>query len=109
VRSRTIDLSNSAKLPSICMTMRPAEVVVSTASVMLRKPAPASRTRSMMWRRRPGKPIELPNDQHIPFTELFQGLVKLRPIPLPTGGPLLEDSLATDVAQGFYLGRSVLV
>src|SRR5271166_4988265 len=35
VRSRTIDLSNSANLPSICMTMRPADVVVSTASVML--------------------------------------------------------------------------
>ena len=51
VRSRTIDRSNSAKLPSTCVTMRPAAVVVSTASVMLRKPAPASRTRSMMWRR----------------------------------------------------------
>jgi hypothetical protein len=38
-----------------------------------------------------------------------QGLVKLRPIPSPTGGLLLEDSLATDVAQGFSLGRSVLV
>jgi len=43
VRSRTIDRSNSAKLPSICIIMRPAAVVVSTASVRLRKPAPASR------------------------------------------------------------------
>jgi hypothetical protein len=32
-RSRTIDLSNSAKLPSICIIMRPAGVVVSMDSV----------------------------------------------------------------------------
>ncbi len=42
VRSRDIARSNSAKLPSICIIMRPAGVVVSIASVRLLKPAPAS-------------------------------------------------------------------
>jgi hypothetical protein len=35
--------------------------------------------------------------------------VKLRPVPSATGGLLLEDSLAAGLAQGFYLGGSVLV
>jgi hypothetical protein len=48
VRSRIMARSNSAKLPTICIIIRPAAVVVSIASVSERKPAPASSIRSMM-------------------------------------------------------------
>ena len=41
VRSRSIARSNSAKVPTICIIMRPPGEVVSIASVRLRKPAPA--------------------------------------------------------------------
>ena len=41
VRSRIMARSNSAKLPTICIIMRPAGMVVSMFSVSLRKPAPA--------------------------------------------------------------------
>src|SRR3546814_6231156 len=44
VRSRIMARSNSAKLPTICIIIRPAAVVVSIASVSERKPAPASRS-----------------------------------------------------------------
>lgn len=40
--------SNSAKLPTICIIIRPAGVVVSMFSVSDRKPAPAWAMRSMM-------------------------------------------------------------
>ncbi len=46
VLSRISDRSNSAKAPSICIIMRPGGVVVSTASVRERKPAPAASIRS---------------------------------------------------------------
>src|ERR1700680_5156239 len=39
VRSLSIARSNSANAPTICIIIRPAGVVVSTASVRLRKPA----------------------------------------------------------------------
>lgn len=42
VRSRMISRSNSAMLPSICISMRPATVVVSIASVRLRNAAPTA-------------------------------------------------------------------
>src|SRR3989475_741974 len=51
VRSRIIARSNSAKLPTICMSIRPAGVVVSMASVKLRKPAPACAMRSIICSR----------------------------------------------------------
>src|SRR5271165_2243835 len=57
------------------------------------------------------KPIELPNDQHIPFTELFQGLVKLRPIPSPTGGnrrPSPRRFACNRRGAGLLLGRQCL-
>jgi len=48
VRSFSMDFSNSAKAPAICIIIRPAGVVVSIASVKPRNPAPASPSRSMM-------------------------------------------------------------
>jgi len=51
VLSRVIARSNSAKAPSICIIIRPAGVVVSMASVMLRKPAFASSMQSMTCNR----------------------------------------------------------
>jgi len=48
VRSRIMARSNSANEPTICIIMRPAGVVVSMASVIERKPAPALAIRSMM-------------------------------------------------------------
>ncbi len=50
VRSRIIARSNSANDPTICIIIRPAAVVVSTASVRERKPAPVSEIRSMTCR-----------------------------------------------------------
>ena len=47
VRSRSIARSNSAKLPTICIVMRPAGVVVSIASVSDWNPAPAASIRSI--------------------------------------------------------------
>ena len=49
VRSRIIARSNSAKAPTICIIMRPADVVVSIASVSDRKPAPAFSIFSKIW------------------------------------------------------------
>ncbi len=51
VCSRIVAHSNSAKLPTICISIRPEGVVVSVASVRLRTPAPAYATRSIRWRR----------------------------------------------------------
>ena len=48
VRSRIMARSNSAKVPTICIIIRPAGVVVSMLSVTDRKPAPASAIRSIM-------------------------------------------------------------
>src|SRR6516165_4951065 len=104
VRSRTIERSNSAKLPSICITIRPAEVVVSTASVRLRKAPkagagvahPLHDMQQIFQRAR--KPVELPNHQHVPFPELLQGLVKFRPVPPTTGSLLFEDARAAGLA-----------
>ena len=46
VRSGIMARSNSANAPSICISMRPAGMVVSMCSVRDRKPAPAASTRS---------------------------------------------------------------
>src|SRR5690349_17736450 len=48
VRSRIMARSNSAKAATICIIIRPADVVVSMSSVSERKPAPALPIRSMM-------------------------------------------------------------
>jgi hypothetical protein len=51
VLSRIISLSNSAKLPKTCVSIRPTGVVVSIASVKLRKPAPISSNRLIICSR----------------------------------------------------------
>jgi hypothetical protein len=43
--------SNSAKTPSICTIIRPAEVEVSNGSVAERKRTPAPSSRSRIWAR----------------------------------------------------------
>jgi hypothetical protein len=48
VRSRIMARLNSAKLPTVCIIIRPAGVVVSMFSVSDRKPAPEWAIRSMM-------------------------------------------------------------
>jgi hypothetical protein len=47
VRSRNMARSNLVNDPTICIIMRPAGEVVSTASVRLRNPAPVFSTLSM--------------------------------------------------------------
>src|SRR5947207_9865279 len=75
VRSRNIALSNSAKAPTICIIIRPAGVVVSIASVRLRKPALLSVSRSMIVRtsrRETGEPVQFPHHEHVSFADLIE-------------------------------------
>jgi hypothetical protein len=78
VRCRIISRSNSAKLPAICIIMRPVGMVVSIASVRERKPAPADALFSIMRKKvheRPRKTVKLPDDNHVTKTQVIKKAV----------------------------------
>ena len=112
VRSRSMALSNSANAPTICIIIRPAGVVVSMASVKLRKPAPDSPSRSMIVstsRTERESRSSFQTTRHVTLAELIQKPVKFWPIPSSSGSLLFIDALATGGLQSRHLDGGVLI
>ena len=90
VRSLSISRSNSANDPTICIIMRPAGVVVSMASVRLRKPALAFRAlhdgEDVLERAR--QPVQFPDHEHVALAELIEQAMQFGTVPPSAGGLL---------------------
>src|SRR3954471_6462978 len=111
VRSRTMARSNSAKEPSICISMRPAGPEVSIASVSERKRAPTASTLSRMCSRslsERDRRSSFHTTSGVARPQLIEQAVQLGPVPAPTRGLILEHPFAAGALERTDLGGGVL-
>lgn len=58
---------------------------------------------------RPGEPVELPDDQHVPLAQVVKQALQLGPIPAPPGSHLLKDSFTPGSLKRANLEDGILV
>ncbi len=112
VRSRMRSRSNSARAPKTWKISRPPGVEVSIASVRLRKATFRSfkaRTVSMRWPQGSAEPVQSPDDDGVPRTDLVQQCIEARASVELAGGLVGEDPCASGLAEGVVLQVLVLV
>src|SRR4051812_24122743 len=111
VRSRTMARSNSAKEPSICLSMRPAGPEVSIASVSERKRAPTASTLSRMCSRslsERDRRSSFHTTSGVARPQLIEQAVQLGPVPAPARRLVLEHALAPSALERTDLGGGIL-